>query len=111
MEADPWRFPLGVVNHPRMTYFPWSLALIGLAALAAGMVGAALPSGRRLDTLLALLAGAGAGVVVLAVGLMAGLDGASAPAMERLFFTGSFVGTVAVAAVLIALWRRTAAGR
>lgn len=93
-----------------MTYFPWSLLLMGLSAFAVGVVGSTLPPGRKLEALLALVAGAGAGVVVLGVGLVAGLDGTSPTTMETLFFAGSCVGTVAAAAVLLLVRRRKTAG-
>jgi hypothetical protein len=88
-----------------MGFFPWSLSLMAVSTIVAATVGAVLPSGQRLDTLLALIAGAGAGVLVIAVGLITGANAMSASAMERLFFVGSCVGTVVVVAVLVMLWR------
>lgn len=88
-----------------MTYMPWSLLLIGLSAIAVGAVGATLPPGRRLESVLALIAGAGAGIAVLGVGLAAGV-GDTGTDFERLFLIGSVVGTATVAAVLVALRRR-----
>jgi hypothetical protein len=94
-----------------VTLFEWSLALIGASIAVAGIVGALMPSGFRLEALLSLVAGAGAGVLVLAIGLLAGVDGLSQRAMERLFFGGSCVGAAAVAGVLLVLWRRTKSER
>jgi hypothetical protein len=88
-----------------MGYFPWSLTLMALSAILAGIVGVALPTGQRLDSILALIAGAGAGVLVIAIGLIRGSNATSASSMERLFFIGSCVGAAAVALVLIVLWR------
>ncbi|MGZ4109973.1 MAG: hypothetical protein ACXVQU_08820 [Actinomycetota bacterium] len=92
-----------------MGLFPWSLSLIALAAIAAGIVGAILPTGERLDSILALIAGAGVGVLVIAVGLITGANATSGSAMERLFFVGSCVGAVAVLLVLLVLWRHARA--
>jgi hypothetical protein len=44
-----------------------SMLLIGLAVVATAVVGLLLPPGHRLEALLALVAGAGAGIAVLAV--------------------------------------------
>jgi hypothetical protein len=94
-------------DHRRVSYFSWSLSLMGASAIADGIVGALLPPGWRLESLVALVAGAGAGVLVLGTGLVARVDPASSRSMERLFFTGSCVGTLTVGAVLLLLWRRS----
>jgi hypothetical protein len=83
------------------------MMLMGLSAVAVGLVGATLPPGRRLEVVLALVAGAGAGFATLGVGLAAGVAD-SGPSFERLFLIGSVVGTVAVVGVLVALRRRAA---
>jgi len=44
-----------------------AMLLIGLAVVATSVVGLLLPPGHRLESLLALVAGAGAGIAVLAV--------------------------------------------
>lgn len=98
-------------HDPGMALFEWSLALIGGSIAIAGIVGALMPPGYRLEALLSLVAGAGAGVLVLSVGLIAGLDGTSPVPMERLFFTGSCVGGASVAGVLLVVWRRTTGER
>ena len=56
-----------------MRYMPWSLMLIGVSAIAVGVVGATLPPGRRLEAVLALIAGGGAGIAVLGIGLAGGV--------------------------------------
>jgi len=94
-----------------MGLFPWSMSLMAVSTIAAGIVGAVLPTGQRLDSILALIAGAGAGVLVIAVGLMTGAHATSAAAMERLFFVGSCVGTTAVVLVLVVLWRHARPSR
>jgi hypothetical protein len=94
-----------------MGLFPWSLMLIGVSALAAGVVGALVPSGYRLEVLLSLVAGAGAGVVVLGLGFALHVVEPSADPFDGLFFAGSCVGAAVVAAVLALIWRRTAVER
>jgi hypothetical protein len=89
-----------------MTYMPWSLLLMGLSAVAVGLVGSTMPPGRRLEAVLALVAGAGAGLAVLGIGLAAGVAD-QGPDFERLFLIGSIVGAVVVAVVLMVLKRRT----
>jgi hypothetical protein len=83
-----------------------ALALIGLGAIVAGAVGISLPPGERLAAGLALVIGAGAGLVALAVGF-GGLDG-SAPEgdYERVFLVASAVGFAAVVASAAVLRRR-----
>ena len=83
----------------------WAVVLIGAAGVATGVVGVMLPSGQRLEVLLALVAGAGSGLVVLAAELLSGTS--SAQASERFFFYATCVGAVIVGAVLLALWLRS----
>jgi hypothetical protein len=87
-------------------YFLWSLALIGVAAIAVAVVGALMPPGTRLEVLLSLLAGAGVGVAGFAAGLLAGLDAVSSTVLTRLFFVATCLGGAAVAIVLVVVWRR-----
>ena len=94
-----------------MGLVPWSMALIGLAVLVTGVVGAFVPSGCRLEVLLSLVAGAGAGVVVLALGIALNLVDESSSSFDGLFFVGSCIGAAVVAGVLLLVWRRTAAER
>ena len=93
-----------------MGLFPWSLVLIGMSALAAGVIGALVPSGYRLEVLLSLVAGTGAGVVVLGLGVALHIV-VPPSSFDGLFFTGSCVGAAVVAAVLAVIWRRTAVER
>jgi hypothetical protein len=79
-----------------------SLLLIGVSGVAAAVAGLLLPPGRRLEALLGPVAGAGAGLAGLAVGVLAGADD------EAVWFLGSTgVGVAATLAVLAALvrWR------
>ena len=80
------------------------MMLVGLGGLGAGLVGLLLPAAHRLGALLALVAGAGVGTVVLSTGLPAGPD-------EELFLTGSILGFVTVAGMLALAWRRSSAER
>ena len=79
----------------------WSIALIGIAITGAGLVGAYLPRGDRWAVLLPLLAGAGVGVAVLALGTPES-DQSNAD-WWRLFLEGSIVGFLTVAAGLTLL--------
>lgn len=82
-----------------------SLALIGLAAVAAGVEGVLLPPGERIAATLTLVVGAGIGVVTLAVGTQ--LVDESPASYERVFLVGSALGFLGTAASLLLLWRRT----
>jgi len=83
-----------------------AMALIGAGAVVAGAVGFVLPVRERLaGTVLALVAGAGAGVVALAIGWN-GLDPMDGAAWERAFLIASAVGFAAVVACLAIVWRR-----
>ena len=103
-----WRRRGGSATMAPMTYMPWSILLMGLSAAAVGVVGATFPPGRRLEAVLALVAGAGVGFAVLGAGLAAGVE-ETGQDFEALFFAGSIAGTLAVAAVLALLKRRAAA--
>ena len=83
----------------------WSIALIGIAITGAGMVGAYLPRGDRWAVLLPLLAGAGVGIAVLALGMPDGSQ--SDDDWWRLFLEASVVGFVTVAAGLALLIARS----
>ena len=80
----------------------WSAALIGSAGIATGVVGVLLPAGQRIEVLLALVAGAGSGLVVLAAELLSATGSPQAP--ERLFFYAACAGWLTVMGVLLALW-------
>ena len=83
----------------------WSIALIGIAITGAGMAGAYLPRGDRWAVLLPLLAGAGLGIAVLALGMPDGSQ--SDDDWWRLFLEASVVGFVTVAAGLALLIARS----
>jgi hypothetical protein len=88
------------------TTMQWSWALIGLAIAAAGLVGAYLPRGDRLAVLLPLLAGAGIGIAVVAVGTS--WDGSqSNDDWWRVFLEGSIAGFLTVAGGLTLLVARS----
>jgi hypothetical protein len=81
------------------------LSLIGLGAIAAGALGLRLPAGDRIGAGLALVVGAGVGLIALALGTYL-VDG-SAGSEEGVFLTGSVLGFVATIASLVVLWRGT----
>ena len=84
-----------------------SIVLVGSGALVAGAVGLWLPPGERLAAGLALVIGAGAGIVALAVGLGAvGTRGADRN-YERVFLIASAVGFAAVVASSMVLRNRS----
>ena len=81
------------------------VALVGVGAVAAGIVGILLPAAHRFTALLALVAGAGVGVVTLALGVE------NAGNEEDVFLVGAALGLATVATTLTAAWRRAAADR
>ena len=87
------------------TTMQWSIALIGIAVTGAGLVGAYLPRGDRWAVLLPLLAGAGLGISVLALGMPDGNQ--SNDDWWRLFLEASVVGFLTVAAGLALLITRS----
>lgn len=82
-----------------------SLVLIGSAAVAAGLLGMRLPAGDRISAGLALLVGAGVGVVSLAIGTDIADD--SADSVDDVLLISSALGFVATLASLALLWRWT----
>jgi hypothetical protein len=87
-----------------------AFTLIGLAAIATGWLGIRLPAGERLATGLALVVGAGVGVVALAIGSQF-VGETSDVAYERVFLVASALGFVATLASLVLLWRGVAGER
>jgi hypothetical protein len=81
-----------------------SVTLIGLGGLAAGVIGLFLPPSHRLGALLALVSGAGVGIVVLAIGTPGGRD-------EDVFLVGSILGFATVVGALSLAWWRSSADR
>ena len=83
-----------------------ALGLIGAGAVVAGIVGLVLPARERLAAaVLALVTGAGAGVVALAIGWN-GLEDGDGSAWERTFLIASAIGFAAVVGCLGIAWRR-----
>jgi hypothetical protein len=80
-----------------------AIVLVGLGALEAGLVGALLPAHDRLGAVLALVAGAGVGVIGLALGAAGG-----ATPEGWVFLVASAAGFLTVSAVLGIVWRRAA---
>lgn len=87
-----------------MSTFSIGMALVGIGAIAAGVVGVLLPPHHRFAALLALVTGAGIGVVVLAFGVEenAGNEG-------DVFLVGAALGLATVVVTLAAVWRRATA--
>jgi hypothetical protein len=89
----------------------WALlgvVLMGLGGVVAGVAGVALPEGRRLGALFALIAGAGVGLVVLGFGALA--DERKEPT-EFTFFLASLLGLLTVCGSSWAVWRRAIGSR
>jgi hypothetical protein len=82
-----------------------ALSLVGLGAVAAGALGLRLPAGDRLAAGLALVVGAGVGLVAIAVGSQLVEDGAEAEAYETVFLVASALGFLATVSSLGLLWR------
>lgn len=82
-----------------------AFTLIGLGAVAAGALGLRLPSEDRLAAALALVVGAGVGVIALAVGTQVVEE--APEGYEALFLAASALGFVATLASLALLWRRS----
>jgi hypothetical protein len=80
-----------------------SFTLIGLAAVAAGGFGMRLPAVDRISAGLALVVGAGVGVVAIAIGTQLVND--SPESYESVFLTASALGFVATIGSLVLLWR------
>ena len=86
-----------------------AFVLIGLAGVAAGLFGMRLPPGDRIAAGLALVVGAGVGLVALAIGTnLASSD--SPETAETVFLVASALGFLATMGSLYILWRRTEGG-
>lgn len=81
-----------------------SVMLIGLGGLAAGVVGLFLPPSHRLGALLALVAGAGVGVIVLAIGMPNGRE-------ENVILVAAILGFATVVGTLSLAWWRSSPDR
>jgi hypothetical protein len=83
-----------------------SLLLIGAAGLATGIVGVLLPPGRRLEVVVALIAGAGAGLATLGViGLFDVVNG-DLDRHPGVFLFATVLGFITVMISLGLVWRR-----
>ena len=85
------------------TWVSLGVALMGLGGVVAGIVGIALPEGRRLGALFALIVGAGVGVAMLGIGALS--NSPEGPS-ELSFFLSSLAGLVAVCVASWLVWRR-----
>lgn len=86
-----------------------ALALVGIGAVATGSLGIWLPAGERLAAGLALVVGAGIGLVVIAIGSQ--VVGDSLESHANILLVASALGLLGTLASLTALWRRTARER
>ena len=85
------------------TWITLGVLCMGLGVVVAGLVGVALPEGRRLGALFALIVGAGVGLTVLGLGAL--LDERKEPS-EFVFFLASLLGFLAVSGASWAIWTR-----
>ena len=86
-----------------------ALSLVGIGAVATGVLGIVLPAGERIAAGLALVVGAGIGVVVLAIGTqMVNAPDDSPEAYATVFLVAAALGLVGTLVSLALLWRRTA---
>jgi len=83
-----------------------AMTLVGVGGLSAGVVGILLPPTHRLGAALALVAGAGVGVIVLALGVEGAAREGSARDEEQVFLLGSALGLATVLGMLAVAWRR-----
>ncbi len=82
-----------------------SLVLIGLGAVAAGGLGLRLPAGDRIAAGLALVVGAGVGVIAVAIGSQLVAD--TPESYETVLVAASALGFVATVMSLAVLWHGT----
>ena len=89
-----------------------ALGLVGMGAVAAGMLGIVLPAGERLAAGLALVVGAGIGVIALAIGTQVANDVNDSPdGYANVFLVAAALGLLGTVVSLALLWRRTSAER
>jgi hypothetical protein len=81
----------------------WGFILIGVGAVAAGLLGLALPARERLAAAFPLVLGAGVGVVALAIGTY---NSTSTTDAETSFLIASALGCAAVLLSSAFVWRR-----
>jgi hypothetical protein len=90
-----------------------ALSLVGIGAVATGTLGIVLPAGERIAAGLALVVGAGIGVVVLAIGtqVVSGTPDDSPEGYASVFLVAAALGLAGTLVSLALLWRRTAGQR
>ena len=89
-----------------------ALGFVGIGAVAAGILGIVLPTGERLAAGLALVVGAGIGVIALAIGTQVANDVNDSPdGYANVFVVAAGLGLLGTLVSLALLWRRTAAER
>jgi peptidoglycan/LPS O-acetylase OafA/YrhL len=101
--------PRANVDHPVMDAQMKStlaLSFVGIGAVATGLLGIVLPPGERIAAGLALVVGAGIGVVVLAIGTQLVND--TPDDYASVFLVAAALGLAGTLVSLGLLWRRTA---
>ena len=89
-----------------------ALSLVGIGAVATGALGIVLPAGERIAAGLALVVGAGIGVVALAIGTqMVSAPDDSPEAYATVFLVAAALGLVGTIVSLALLWRRSSGQR
>lgn len=88
------------------TKMTMAVMCIGVGAIATGALGIWLPAGERIAAGLALVVGAGIGIVAIAVGSL--VVGDSLESHTNVFLVASALGLLGTLASLTVLWRRTA---
>ena len=86
-----------------------ALALVGTGAVATGALGIVLPAGERIAAALALVVGAGIGVVAIAIGTRVAND--TPDGYANVFLVAAALGLFGTLMSLALLWRRTAGER
>lgn len=86
-----------------------TLALVGLGAVATGALGIVLPPGERIAAGLALVVGAGIGVVAIAIGIR--VAGEADSSFASVVLVASVLGLAGTLTSLGLLWRRTMSER
>jgi len=87
-----------------------ALSLVGIGAVATGVLGIVLPAGERIAAGLALVVGAGIGVTVLAIGtqIVGDTPDDSPEGYASVFLVAAALGLAGTLVSLALLWRRTA---
>jgi hypothetical protein len=87
-----------------------ALSLVGIGAVATGVLGIVLPAGERIAAGLALVVGAGIGVTVLAIGTQIVGDAPDdiPEGYAGVFLLAAALGLAGTLVSLALLWRRTA---